>query len=276
MQQKDLTPAVLARVRDTFAEQFVPGRGGAEKAAADLLNERAGDLTREEATRLGQLFNSHVKAGQVRQNRFLPAFAGATIQKVTEDLERFNEVVADLWTAPIDTALDMLGRMYADRSMLPGAGSSLPSMLLYVRDPERFGVCINATMRGLAAALGRAPFRADSRASYEEFCRALRQWRDRYGVAPQEATRCWPLCGARRAGSDSQQLWRWSSVTGRFGSSPSYARTTAAHGWRRTGTAIRPSCGSRSSLFSSRSRRGTCASSTRSWTPRSRPGGCPW
>jgi MoxR-like ATPase/uncharacterized protein (DUF2461 family) len=187
MQQDDSTPAVLARVRDTFAEQFVSGRIEAEKAAVDLLNERAGELTREEATRLGQLFNTHVKAGQVRQDRFLPAFAGATIQKVTEDLERFNEVVADLWTATIDTALDTLGRMYADRSVLPGAGSSLPSMLLYLRDPERFGICINATMRGLAAALGPAPFRADSRASYEEFCRALRQWRDRYGIAPQEA-----------------------------------------------------------------------------------------
>jgi hypothetical protein len=183
----DLTTTVLAKVRDAFGERFVTSRIEAEKAAVELLNSRSGDLDPDEAIRLGQLFNTHDRAGGVRQDRFSPGFAGATMQKVTEDLSRFNEVVADLWTAPIDSALDTLGRIYADRSALPGAASSLPSMLMYLRDPERFGVCINATMRGLAEALGCAPFKADSRASYERFCESLREWRDRYGVAPQEA-----------------------------------------------------------------------------------------
>ena len=187
MQLEDLTQAALVRVRDDFGDRFVSSRVEAERAAVELLERRAGDMTQGEATRLGQLFNTHEKAGQTRQDRFLPGFAGATIQKVTEDLERFNEVVADLWTAQLDDALDALGRMFADRSLLPGAGPSLPSMLLYLRDPERFGICINATMRGLAAAQGRAPFRADGRPSYEEFCQALRQWREEYQVAPQES-----------------------------------------------------------------------------------------
>ncbi len=137
--------------------------------------------------RLGQLFNVHEKAGRVRQDRFSPAFAGATMQKVTEDPERFNQVVADLWTAPHEAALDSLGRDFADRSQLPGAGSSLPSMLLYLRDPAQFGMCINATMGGLAMATGDPPFRADSRANYERFCQSLREWRERYAIAPQEA-----------------------------------------------------------------------------------------
>jgi uncharacterized protein (DUF2461 family) len=186
-ERSDPTVAVLERVREAFGERFVTSRVEAEKAAVELLNGRAGDLDPEGALRLGQLFNTHEKAGRARQDRFSPGFAGATMQKVTQDLGRFNEVVADLWTAPVDTALDTLGRIYADRSVLPGAGSSLPSMLLYLRDPERFGVCINATMRGLAEALASAPFKADSRASYERFCESLREWRDRYGIAPQEA-----------------------------------------------------------------------------------------
>jgi hypothetical protein len=95
--------------------------------------------------------------------------------------------VADLWTAPIDVALRTLGQMYADRSVLPGAGSSLPSVLMYLRDPERFAVCINATMNGLSYAHGTPRFRADSRASYEAFCAAVGAWRRSYGVAPQEA-----------------------------------------------------------------------------------------
>ncbi len=60
-------------------------------------------------------------------------------------------------------------------------------MLLYLRDPTQFGVCINATMGGLAMATGSLPFRANSRTSYERFCQLLREWRERYDIAPQEA-----------------------------------------------------------------------------------------
>jgi hypothetical protein len=174
---------------------------------------------------LGQLFNTHERGGRVRLDRFSPGFAGATMQKVTQDLERFNEVVADLWTAPVDTALDTLGRMYGDRSVLPGAGSSLPSMMLYLRDPDRFGVCLNATMRGLAEAMGCPPFRADSRASYERFCETLREWRERYGVAPQEVdailTAVW---------RDSRDSRRAASATKVFGDAPmQFLTDLAAH-----------------------------------------------
>jgi MoxR-like ATPase/uncharacterized protein (DUF2461 family) len=185
--QQDLTRVVLARVRDSFGERFVPGRVEAERAAAELLTARAGDLTREDAVQLLGLFNTHELADRVRRDRLSPGFTGASMQALTGDLERFNQVVGELWTDPIDEALDTLGRMYADRSLLPGAGASLPSMLMYLRDSSRFGICINATRRGLGAALGTATFRADSRAAYESFCTALREWRERYNVAPQEA-----------------------------------------------------------------------------------------
>lgn len=182
----DPTPAVLARVRESFGERFVPGRLEAERAAVALLDRRAGKLDRDEIAQLIQLFNTHEAAGRVRRDRFSPGFTGATMQKLAQDLDRFNEAVAELWTEPLDTALDVLGRIYADRSLLPGAGPSLPSMVLYLRDSERFGVCINATMRGLAEALGTAAFKASSRAEYERFCQSLRGWRERHGIAPQE------------------------------------------------------------------------------------------
>lgn len=180
------TAEILADVRSSFGERFVPSRVEAEREATALLNARAGEMTREDAFRLGELFNRHEKSGRVRQDRFSPGFAGATMQKVTEDLERFNLVVADLWTAPVDAALTRLGELYTDRSLLPGAGSSLPSMLLYLRDPEQFAVCINATMNGLAAAYG-GRYKASDRQSYGAFYAAVRDWRGRYGIAPQEA-----------------------------------------------------------------------------------------
>jgi MoxR-like ATPase len=76
--------------------------------------------------------------------------------------------------------------IYADRSLFPHAGSSLPSLLLYLRDPEQFGICINATMLGLAQETGNA-YHARSRATYEKFCVDLLDWRQRHGIASQEA-----------------------------------------------------------------------------------------
>jgi hypothetical protein len=75
--------------------RFVAGQIAAEQAAVPLLNQRAGDLSPNEAARLGQLLNTHEKAGRIRLDRFSPAFPGATMQKVTDDLDRFNRVVAD-------------------------------------------------------------------------------------------------------------------------------------------------------------------------------------
>lgn len=185
--REDPTPTALAETRQRFGERFVEGRLEAEQQARELLGTRAGSLSRDEARELLSLFNRHEKLGKVRLDRFSPAFAGATFNKVTADIDRFNEVVADLWTANDEDALETLGRMLADRTLLPGAGPSLPSMLLYLRDPARFAVCINATMSGLAYAEGVPVPSAQSRASYESFCERVAAWRGRYGVAAQEA-----------------------------------------------------------------------------------------
>src|SRR3712207_2678234 len=61
------TPRVLSQVRTTFGDRFVAGRVLAEQNAVALLDSRAGSLDRDEATRLGQLFNTHEMAGRVRQ-----------------------------------------------------------------------------------------------------------------------------------------------------------------------------------------------------------------
>jgi hypothetical protein len=76
------TTEILADVRSAFGDRFVLSRVEAEREAAALLNARAGEMTREDAFKLGELFNRHEKSGRVRQDRFLPGFAGATVQKL--------------------------------------------------------------------------------------------------------------------------------------------------------------------------------------------------
>lgn len=177
--------AVVKDVRAQFGPQFVPARVTAETAARQFIDQNLGAMDAGRIMTLGRLFNRHEKAGRERYDRFTPGFTGAIMDKLAGDPLRFTEMVTRLWANPIDEAVATLGAIFADRSLFPHAGSSLPSYLLYLRDPERFGICINATMRGLTLFTG-TDYRATSGEHYQRFCSDLRTWREHHGVEPQE------------------------------------------------------------------------------------------
>jgi hypothetical protein len=111
MQASDVEIAnLIVDQRNEFGDDFVEGRRRAEEQARTLLNASAGSMTREQATRLGELLNEHTKVGIVRHDRFSPAFVGAALQKVTDDLDTFNERVRLLWRGDDEAALTLSTR----------------------------------------------------------------------------------------------------------------------------------------------------------------------
>ena len=178
---------VLDRVRDKFGVRFVPARMEAENEARRLLDDRAGRMTRDEFLQLGSVFNRHEEQGVVKRNRFSPAFTGYSILQATERMDELNEAMRVLWGPSEDDALALVGTVLRARTELPGAGSSLLSMMMYLRDPDRFGILINATMRGLRVATGAArPYSARNGEGYARFNDELLAWRRTWEVAPQE------------------------------------------------------------------------------------------
>ena len=120
-------------------------------------------------------------------DRFAPAFHGATWQQLVDNLEVFNSWVERLWRGTEDNALDALNEIFLDPSLLLGAGRSLPSMLFYLRDRERFAVCLNGTMRGLAALTGAAAIRRNrGKDGYLDFCTQAQAFARDHQLAPQE------------------------------------------------------------------------------------------
>lgn len=179
--------AHIAERRAFFGDDFVAGRIAPEAAARTLLNEAAGRMSREQAIRFGELLNEHKKATVVRHDRFAPAFVGASLAKVTEDLETFNQRVELLWTGDDEAALRALDETLRNRALFPGAGSSLPSVLMYLRDPDRYAVWITATINGLRQLTGDvSPSKSGGQKSYLQFCEQVRRFREKYGLAPQE------------------------------------------------------------------------------------------
>lgn len=179
--------SLIAERREFFGADFVPGRTQPEEEARTLLNATAGEMTHEQATRLGELLNQHAKAEVTRHDRFSPAFVGAALKKVTDDLDVFNDRVGLLWRGDDEAALDALDETLKNRALFPGAGSSLPSTLMYLRDPEKYAVWITATISGLRNISGSAGgSKNGGRKSYLQFCELIRQFREQHGVAPQE------------------------------------------------------------------------------------------
>lgn len=181
--------ALVAWIRRSYQpETLVPSRAGAEQSARDLLDGSAGDMTLEQAIDLGDSFNTGTWGGVPRHSRFLPAFVGATMARVVEPLDEFNRWVLQLWRADESTALDLVDRILRDPAVFPGAGRSLPTMLMYLRDPHRYLIWLQITHRGLAAVgrLDEAAGRTGGVERYQRYCEAAQQFAREFDLAPQE------------------------------------------------------------------------------------------
>jgi hypothetical protein len=131
----------IDRVRLEFGgPENTQARAAAEDAARQQLEKLAGTMSQEQAFELGRLFNTSAKDGRTRYDRFSPAFQGASIQRLVENLDSFNEWTARIWRSSEDDAVAAFDEVLRDRSRLPNAGTSYPSMLMYLRNPTRYAV----------------------------------------------------------------------------------------------------------------------------------------
>jgi AAA domain (dynein-related subfamily)/Conserved hypothetical protein (DUF2461) len=179
--------AFVAWVRRFRGPEHVWVRQEAEDAARRMLDQFAGRMTAEQAFELGRNFNTDSKGGDLRYDRFAPAFHGATMQRVVENPELFNEQVRRLWGTDEDEAVRALDEILRNPHTLPGAGRSLPSMLFYLRDRARFVPWLDATHRGLAVLTGfKGSKRQGGAQAYFAYCEAAWAFARDHGLAPQE------------------------------------------------------------------------------------------
>lgn len=181
-------PAFIDWMRKRFGDELVPSRLEAEQEARDLLNAYAGAMSKEQALDLGRLFNKGVYGGIPRSNRFSPAFVGATMERVLEPLDEFNQWTHRLWSQNEDRALAAVDEILKTPTGFRGAGSSYTTMLMYLRDPEKYAVWLRITHDGLSALTDFSePFdRSGGAERYLKFCDATRKFAAEHDVQPQE------------------------------------------------------------------------------------------
>lgn len=191
--------AHIRDIRNRAGEGLVGSRAASEQEARVMLNSLAGQMSDEQALKLGRLFNTGMWNGTVKYSRFSPAFHGATMKKMVSDIDLFNYWTKQLWSPDEKEALSALDQISKDASSLPGAGRSYPSVLLYLRDPKRFSVWMKSTVQGFKALTGDPSDFSRARGSegFGDFCLALAEFEESYGLAPQESDAI--LAGAYKA-----------------------------------------------------------------------------
>ncbi len=173
-------------LKDT--DERLQARRAAEDQARALLDERAGEMTEDELREFFRLLNVDFHSGKPAASRFSPAFIGHTANGLVAHLDLVNEFTKTVWKGSDAEAISTAGAVLADHKSLPSAGSSYPTTLLYLRDPERRAVWIPSTDAGLRRLTSYGPQRNAANGGiteYEIFNEEARRLMERHDIPPE-------------------------------------------------------------------------------------------
>jgi transcriptional regulator with XRE-family HTH domain len=194
----DLAQGVNEIRRVSRRERFLQARRDAEESARRLLNRRAGSFTRDDLCRFLDHCNTEVvppdaSSEELRAEetltRFQQSFIGQNRVLMLGSLKACNELIGGLWKADeedIDALLDRFWRS-SPRSC-KGAGTGLPTMILYLKDPDQYSVwLVDSLGKALSKASGRRLPSTRTAASYRSYNRAVEMHlRNPFRLDPQE------------------------------------------------------------------------------------------
>lgn len=209
-------PALVDSIRRSYQpETLVSSRASAELAAREMLDRLAGEMTVEQAVELAEYFNSGDWNGVPKRNRFLPAFAGVAITRVIEPLDAFNSWIRRLWRADENDALDLVDTILREPGTFPGAGRSLPTMLMYLRNPEKYVIWLQITHRGLVALdrIDESGGRTGGLPRYLRYCEAAQDFAHDFDLAPQEIDAVLAEVARIAKGEATTAMDEWRAIT---------------------------------------------------------------
>jgi len=185
--ESDPWAAQIARWRtEHLPQERINARREAEEEARKLMENHLGHFEKETLDRFLTLLNADLNDGQISYTRFGQAFRGANRKLIVEHLESFNSWSARLWQAPESDLYALLDEFW-QRGELPGAGRSLPTMMLYLRDPSRYNIWLPSLIRGLQRLTEYISEWHRSGTDYRRYTKAVNKIRAQYDLKPQEA-----------------------------------------------------------------------------------------
>jgi len=173
-----------------YADKHMPesrlkSRLKGEGEAKSMLAEKSGQFTEDDIRAFLAALNTDFWNEKERKDRFMPAFYGSLANQIAGSLTAFNHWTAKLWQAAeedIDTLLDELWQ----KNEVAGSGTSLPTAILYLRDPDRYAVWIPAMEHGVKAVIPTLQLKKRrTAAGYRVFNEAAEAIRQQLALKPQ-------------------------------------------------------------------------------------------
>lgn len=155
----------------------------AEKKARQLIEANLGNLSAEQFSELFTLLNTCMSANRVFYSRFAPAFMGRNANLIIKNAPAINAWIQKLWTAKDDDVPQLLSRFWSEA--FPGAGRSLPTAILYLRDNQRYAVWTANLEKALYSVVSGLPAKLRTGFGYLQYCQSVHQLRTKTGFPPE-------------------------------------------------------------------------------------------
>ena len=156
-----------------------------EGEAKHLLEEKLGRFSEQDIRAFLSALNVDFWNDKERHDRFMPGFYGNLANQIVNSREAFNLWAEKLWHAAAEQ-LDALLDDFWQENHIAGAGTSLPTAILYLRDPDAYAIWMPALEHGLKMVLPTLKLKKRRTAEgYRLYNEAWQDVREQLGLTPQ-------------------------------------------------------------------------------------------
>jgi len=177
---KDLSPESIQRQVNIIHEEFLKDssfhtvRLHAEASAKEMLRTKIGKMTPADILVFLDYVNTESIKGKTRYTRFGSQFKNIISKQICGCPNEFNEWINLLWNAGEDQINIILERLLV-KEPIKGAGTILPTFVLYLRNPKVFNIWTKNLENNLANTFSRydLPTEKQNQKRYAHFNRHI-------------------------------------------------------------------------------------------------------
>jgi 5-methylcytosine-specific restriction protein B len=182
---EDPWTGIIAEIlRDRMPPERIELRRRAEAEAREMIEQKRGEFSSEMIVEFFKLVSSDLVKGKERFDRFMPALYGFNVNQMLKDVPAFNRWARAIWEAD-DNDLDTVLNDFAKAGKVSGAGWSMPTALLYLKNPDQYNVWTPVLQNGVRKFTAFNALPTLTADGYRTFNKAALEIRERYTIPPQ-------------------------------------------------------------------------------------------
>ena len=132
-----------------WTDERIAYRRQMERSARGLLDMGIENISRENAKAIVEFMDRDYEGKEIGRGRFGGAFYSMNVENMLSDMKEFRKWASDFYEIKED---EVEGVMYAyfDESNIKGTKVGLPSIVLYLKDNEKYNIMFSALTKGLS------------------------------------------------------------------------------------------------------------------------------